>query len=548
MSDNAQLMDEWNWEKNVGISPYDATAGSHIKVWWRCEQGHEWQAQINSRSLGRGCPVCAGKTIISGYNDLLSQNPSVAAEWHPTKNEYLKPEMVASKSNKKVWWLCGSGHEWQAKIETRTNGVGCPFCSGSRVVIGENDLESQNPILAAEWHPNKNGNLSAKDVMCGSTKKVWWLGKCGHEWQASVNNRSKGTGCPICWNESETSFPEQAILFYCKKVTNADSRNIEFGKEIDIFLPELSIGIEFNGYFHKDKSRDDAKVAFLNKKGIRIISVYGKDDFRINRTYGDTIEFIYHSTNKSSLNWAISEIFKLLGIPAPEIDVNADEIQILEQYVLSQKENSLLARNPSLANEWHPKKNGTLSAETIAYGSHKKVWWLGKCGHEWQATVLSRYSGVGCPVCNNKLIIAGVNDLATEKPDLASEWHPTKNREISPSGVSAGSHKKVWWLGKCGHEWQAQVKSRSSGAGCPICSGFKTLQGFNDLATTCPALIEEWHPSKNVDITPYNVSKGSERKVWWIGKCGHEWQAAIKNRSRFGYGCPICARERRKKK
>lgn len=547
VSENAQLMLEWDWDKNRTISPQNTTIGSHIKIWWRCIKGHEYEAQVNSRSMGRGCPICAGKTIVPGINDLASQNPKVAAEWHPTKNGTLLPNMVAPKSNKKVWWLCCFGHEWEAKVETRTNGIGCPFCSGKRIINGKNDLASQNPILAVEWHPTKNGELSPQDVMCGSDKKVWWLGKCGHEWQASILNRSRGTGCPVCWSESATSFPEQAILYYCKKVTTAYSRNVDFGKEIDVFLPELSIGIEFNGFFHKDIRRDEKKVDFFKRKGIRIISVYGKDDYTCNRAYGDIIEFVYHTTNKSSLNWAISKIFELLGTPSPEIDVKADEASILEQYVLSRKENSLAVCSPQLASEWHPTKNGRVTAETIAYGSHKRMWWLGKCGHEWQATVLSRHGGAGCPVCDNKLIVAGINDLKTQNPDLASEWHPTKNGELLPSTISAGSHKKVWWLGKCGHEWQAQVKSRSNGAGCPICSGFQILQGFNDLATTCPDLVDEWHPTKNTDVTPYSVSRGTEKKVWWLGKCGHEWQASIKNRTSFGYGCPICARLKRKK-
>ena len=78
--DNAQLMSEWNYEKNQvqGIEPQNITVGSVKKIWWICEKGHEWQATPNNRSRGQGCPVCAGRKVLVGHNDLASQMPSVA--------------------------------------------------------------------------------------------------------------------------------------------------------------------------------------------------------------------------------------------------------------------------------------------------------------------------------------------------------------------------------------------------------------------------------------------------------------------------------------
>jgi len=78
VSDNAQLMTEWNWEKNIEISPFSTTLGSGKKVWWKCSRGHEWIADVNSRKKGNGCPVCAGKRVLIGYNDLASTHPQIA--------------------------------------------------------------------------------------------------------------------------------------------------------------------------------------------------------------------------------------------------------------------------------------------------------------------------------------------------------------------------------------------------------------------------------------------------------------------------------------
>lgn len=89
-------------------------------------------------------------------------------------------------------------------------------------------------------------------------------------------------------------------------------------------------------------------------------------------------------------------------------------------------------------------------------------------------------------------VIKGKNDLQTINPLLSSEWHPTKNGDLSPSDISAFSHENVWWLGKCGHEWQSRVDSRhTQGSSCPYCSNRLLLKGFNDLATIYPNIAAQ---------------------------------------------------------
>ena len=130
VSDNAQLMAEWNWEKNneLDFSPKTLTLGSHIKAWWKCGKGHEWQATIKDRNRGRGCPYCTDKKLLKGYNDLQTINPILAKEWNDEKNNGLTPSDVMPNSNKNAWWKCSVGHEWQAVIASRNRGRGCPQC------------------------------------------------------------------------------------------------------------------------------------------------------------------------------------------------------------------------------------------------------------------------------------------------------------------------------------------------------------------------------------------------------------------------------------
>ena len=196
---NPELLAEWNWEKNATLRPEAVIAGTHRKVWWRCAEGHEWQAEIKSRVNGAACPVCTSRTVLAGENDLATLNPELAAQWSQ-QNEF-GPETVTPGSMKKVWWRCEKGHQWKAIISSRTNGAGCPYCANRKVIPGENDLETFNPDLAAQWDQARNGKLTPRDVSPYANRSVWWTCKRGHAFKAPVAQRSTSlTGCPYCTN------------------------------------------------------------------------------------------------------------------------------------------------------------------------------------------------------------------------------------------------------------------------------------------------------------------------------------------------------------
>ena len=182
--------------------------------------------------------------------------------------------------------------------------------------------------------------------------------------------------------------------------------------------------------------------------------------------------------------------------------------------------NSLATVHPELIVEWSD-RNLPLTPDSITFGSNKKVWWKGACGHEWQTSVKARSNGEKCPICSGARVIAGINDLNTLKPKLASEW--SEKNEIKPTEVSIGSHKKVIWKCKLGHEWIATVKSRTiNRTGCPYCSHNKVLAGFNDLATLFPEVADEW--SDKNEKKPTEVMAFANSKAWWKCKtCGYEW-------------------------
>lgn len=131
---NPALASEWDNEKNGELKPSDVLEGSHKYVWWKCQNGHSWRARILSRSRGAGCPVCTGKAVMSGVNDLATLFPDIAAQWDAERNGSLRPDQVTSFSNRKVWWLCPEGHVWHTAISNRTNAkkrTGYPVCAGN---------------------------------------------------------------------------------------------------------------------------------------------------------------------------------------------------------------------------------------------------------------------------------------------------------------------------------------------------------------------------------------------------------------------------------
>jgi len=135
--------------------------------------------------------------------------------------------------------------------------------------------------------------------------------------------------------------------------------------------------------------------------------------------------------------------------------------------------------------------------------------------------------------------------LGDLNPEFVKQWHLTKNGNLTPFEVTPNSHKKVWWICEKGHEWEATIHSRNNGkTDCPYCSGNKTCID-NCLATKNPELAKQWHPTKNGNLTPYNVTCGTNKKVWWICEKGHEWKTRIADRNN-GSICPYCAKENRK--
>ncbi len=447
-----------------------------------------------NRAKGSGCPFCSNQKVLIGFNDLASQNQSVAKDWDYELNK-LAPAEVVVKSTKRAWWLCALGHSWNAQINSRTSqGTGCPYCAGVQILAGFNDLQTINPPYLAEWNYKRN-TVKPSEIGPAVRKMAWWTCQEGHDYECTLNDRARGYGCPYCnskkvlpgLNDFASQFPEFARLW----------------------------DEDRNGYPASQAFKSSPKkVWFKCDKG--------------------------HSF-KSSTNSIVGRKKESSGCPF------CSGKSLLTGF------NDLKTLNPKVAELWHPNKNGNLTASDVTKASTKTVWW--RCRdderHEWQSTVASRTSvdsrstGNGCPVCTSRLVLLGVNDIFTVAPQLKSQWHPDKNHGLDPEKLSAETPKRAWW--RCDrdprHEWSAQIDTRAKrGLGCPICSNKKTVSGLNDMGVSHPHLAAEFNETRN-GVSADKVNAGDHRNFWWTcTNCSAEWRASPINRSRVHSGCPRCAK------
>jgi len=271
---NPKLCKEWDYVKNKK-GPECYSVGSTKKVWWKCTEGHEWEAIIASRSNGCCCPYCSGNKVLEGYNDLKTTHSELCEEWNYDKNK-KRPECYSAGSTKKVWWKCKKDHEWESIINKRTKGIGCPYCSGQKTLKGYNDLKTTNSELCKEWNCDKN-EKGSECYSAGSGKKVWWKCTEDHEWKATINKRTNGSGCPKCLYKSQTitekilkeNFPNKEIVSQHrlkKPITNEFGETIQKSVEIDFKITlnkKIKIFVEYNGeqhyketsFFHREKGR-----------------------------------------------------------------------------------------------------------------------------------------------------------------------------------------------------------------------------------------------------------------------------------------------------
>ena len=484
----------WHPSKNGSSKPTEFASQSNKRVWWRCSKGHDWEQKVSHISSGTGCPYCSGKKVTQ-ENSFAGKHPDKVHLWHPQKNKTKTPWDFTHGSDKRVWWICQRGHEWTARIAMISKGSSCPTCNNEkqskrqieRGIRGKGNALEKFPELNSEWHTKKNTPLVLSDFGVGSAVKVWWICKRGHEWKTAIRERCKGSSCPYCF--PHISKFELRILSELEVVFDEVISQFEIDAyKVDILLPDEKIAIEVDGYpWHLNTaSRDTLKSSRIYAAGFDLLRLR---DARLEQLSPNEIRF----KDKDSTLSIIKKTIKFVRDNYPlnehtnvkiESYLTAGDYLNQENYTrrlsnifVTNDEQSLL-KFPHLINEWHTEKNSPLSPENFSIGSNQKVWWICSYKHEWQATIVSRTGrGTGCEKCSRitrgekyrQNSVKKNGSLLDNFPNIADDWHVSKNQPLTPSQVSAGSSEKVWWQCSSGHEWQAIVRSRTKGTGCPIC-------------------------------------------------------------------------------
>ena len=343
------------------------------------------------------------------------------------------------------------------------------------------------PAAVAQWHRRKNGRLTPSNLTGGSQFRARW--KCpkgrDHEWQATVLHRSRGEGCPFCRGLKVS-------------VTNSLARR----------FPALV------------RQWHPTRNGALRPRDV---------------VAGSHRRVWWKCPKGSDHEWQAAVVQRSTGYGCPFC-----------RGTWVSRTNSLAARFPAIARQWHPTKNGKLQPDAVVGASDRPVWW--KCpkgkDHTWRTTVAQRTSaGYGCPFCSGRYPCAA-NNLARQRPDLARFWHPTKNGSLRPTDVLPGSPRLVWW--KCDqgpdHEWSRTVQSAKQTKGCPFCNN-RQVSITNCLATTHPRVAARWNRARNRRLTPRQVMRWSKKTVWWRCPRGpdHQWQALVAPTVRTtNASCPFC--------
>lgn len=437
-----EIAAHWHPVKNGKLRPENVRSKSGKKVWFICPESnlHAYQARIADKTDSKkvGCPYCAGVQVAPDTS-LEFKFPEISKEWHPTKNGKLTPDKVTSGSNKKIWWLCERGHEYQMQAFQRTHdNRGCNQCS-------------------------KYGSSQETRIYCELKYQF-----------PDVKFRHKISGF-----ELDIFIPSIGIAVEYDGAFYHQSR----------YASDLS----------KNNAMRDAHIHLVRVREKPLDKISDLDVITPQRELRKTdLNALFHSF--ANLNSKVADVVS--NYVACERFVNEEEYLIYMSYFPSPfPENSLAETHPKIAMQWDIEKNNPLTPYNFTHGSKHKAYWICENNHSHYVTINSKVThfasnSQGCSYCSGRKTIKK-KSLANRYPNLAKEWHPFRNAPLTPEDVSPSSDRIVWW--QCNvhpkMEWEGRIRTRVRGyERCQICSPSSKMkyvtqikqllmQGFNEEET-----------------------------------------------------------------
>ena len=456
----------------------DGVVSDHTYRLWKCEHGHEFEDSFNNiYERGFRCPYCESVKVLQGFNDFATLEPEYAKDYDEALNGNTASDVLIN--NRPAYFKCKNGHSFKRPViqHIKSNGV-CPICNGTFLQKGTNDLATVYPEVIPLWDHEKN-EKEPDEVMATLQNYYYFVCDEGHEFKCSLNYLvSHNFECPVC--KGERVDPNRTAL----TVAN----------------PELAKEVSANYYLSADK------ISVLSDKKIL---------------------------------WTCPECGDDYWYPVNLREVHDDSCPYCNHTQLKTGNNDLTITNPQLAAEWSP--NNTKPANEVGeWQAYVAYWICPECGSEYRCEVRNRSIGDdSCPVCTNKRVEKGINDLATTDPDIAALLSPNNERKADTL-MRSFSMGAEWICPTCGGEYPRRICEKApDDSDCPYCHGTKVLTGYNDLATTDPDLAT-LYSSKN-DKPASMVQKDWNKYVYWeCPECHYVYARKLNEKAPYNSDCPAC--------
>ena len=472
---------------------------SNIVATWKCMKCNgEYECSVVKRHQ-EGCPYCSDKQMLKGYNTLQETHPYLEKFWDKSNDKSISEYW--HKSFDVLNWKCPCCNiQFQCspvEMISRTNLENSNFetcpknCDWNKLVFN-NDIFHNSPRLRKEW--SKKNNIPVHLALSHiDTKKYWW-------------------NCSICQGEYLCSIPiRREVIDSCPYCN--DEQPLKGYNTISDIHPELT------SYWSSKNTQKIDEITLSEAKNKKYIWLCDCCNLEFNEKLSIVLDKFSNINNRE-----LKKICPYCNkkIPKPE--------------------ESLGYKKPFLKSEWLENINGDIY--NVFSNSNDIIEWIcRKCHRNFKAKISNRAEDDKCcPYCSNRILIKGINDLATTHPHLIKEWSNLNDRQLSC--LTNKSSYKAWWkCSVCSNTYQQVVSSKLiSKTSCPYCRKTKVLKGFNDLATTHPWLIKEWSTLNDRDRDSSSIMCNSNYRAWWkCAECSKEYRQSVKKKILMNISCcPSC--------
>ena len=545
------IMKFWDKEKNT-LDPEITPARSNEYAWFKCPKcGYSWRTQICGRLRTDKCPACETNNVIrKGVNDFRTVSPQLALDTSDELNPDIDLNKLGIGSKTRIHWKCHiCGFEWDAPIHGRAhryngnNGIAaCPACAKVRRKDG---YDVDYPELVPLYSPNNP--IPLNEVRGVKAKFLWICPKHGEYEQKlghMIRALKNGTiGCPYCNGfkvRREDSAGAKAPELIKEWASSNESTLYEYAPNSKYLATwccpdcgtkwKAPIYIRVQGY-------GKCPTCYGNKtfkeRYPELEQYYAKDnDLPFEKAViSDTTPRNWICEHGHEFEDSFNNIHKR-GFRCPY----CESVKVLQGF------NDFATLEPVISKDYDEEKNGNTAGDVLI--TNRPVYFKCKNGHSFKRPIIQHIKSNGkCPVCANKRIEKGINDLATTNPEIATLL--SSNNERKADTLLPSFKLKVAWIcPTCNGEYYAPVEDMVNGlAECPYCSNQKPLAGFNTLKALYPEIAE--HLSPNNDFTADEILPTRYGSIKWIcPTCGGEYSASVKDMIEGVVECPYCYNQR----